>query len=75
MSESEQPILEVRDLRQFFPIQEGLLRRVIGYVKAVNGVSFTINQGETWVWWEKADAASRPWGALFCDFMNRREVR
>ena len=47
MSESEQPILEVRDLRQFFPIQEGLLRRVIGYVKAVNGVSLTINQGET----------------------------
>jgi len=47
MSESEQPILEVRDLRQFFPIQEGLLRRVVGYVKAVNGVSLTINQGET----------------------------
>lgn len=46
MSESKQPILEVRELRQFFPIQEGLLRRIVGYVKAVNGVSFTINQGE-----------------------------
>ncbi len=47
MSSSLQPILEVRELRQFFPIQKGLLRRVIGYIKAVNGVSFTINQGET----------------------------
>ena len=47
MNKSGKPILEVRDLRQFFPIQEGFLRRTIGYVKAVNGVSFTINEGET----------------------------
>ena len=47
MNKNGKPILEVRDLRQFFPIQEGFLRRTIGYVKAVNGVSFTINEGET----------------------------
>ena len=47
MNKNGKPILEVRDLRQFFPIQEGFLRRTIGYVKAVNGVNLTINEGET----------------------------
>ena len=47
MNKNGKPILEVRDIRQFFPIQEGFLRRTIGYVKAVNGVSLTINEGET----------------------------
>jgi peptide/nickel transport system ATP-binding protein len=44
---TDKPILEVRDLKQFFPIQKGFLRRAVGYVKAVNEVSLTINQGET----------------------------
>jgi peptide/nickel transport system ATP-binding protein len=42
-----EPILEVRNLKQFFPIQTGFLRRTVGYVKAVNEVSLTINRGET----------------------------
>ncbi|MCE7985394.1 MAG: ABC transporter ATP-binding protein [Caldilinea sp. CFX5] len=41
------PLVEVRNLQQFFPIQTGLLRRTVGYVKAVNGVSLTIHEGET----------------------------
>src|SRR4051794_35834742 len=40
-------LLEVRDLVKHFPIVKGLLRRVKGYVKAVDGVSFTIHEGET----------------------------
>jgi oligopeptide/dipeptide ABC transporter ATP-binding protein len=40
-------LLEVRDLKVHFPIQKGVLRRVAGYVKAVDGVSFTIHAGET----------------------------
>ena len=40
-------LLEVRDLRKYFPIQRGLLRRVVGYVRAVDGVSLTIQEGET----------------------------
>ncbi len=47
MSQNGDPILEVRNLQQFFPIQEGFLRRTTGYIKAVNGVSLTVNKGET----------------------------
>ncbi|MBV9328269.1 MAG: dipeptide ABC transporter ATP-binding protein [Chloroflexi bacterium] len=42
-----QVLLEVRDLKKYFPIQRGLMRRVVGHVKAVDGVSFTIDEGET----------------------------
>jgi oligopeptide/dipeptide ABC transporter ATP-binding protein len=41
------PLLEVEDLKTYFPIRKGLLRRTIGQVKAVDGVSFTIAAGET----------------------------
>jgi peptide/nickel transport system ATP-binding protein len=41
------PLLEVRDLRKEFPIRQGLLRRRVGQVRAVDGVSFHIDRGET----------------------------
>jgi len=41
------PILEVSDLRTHFPIRKGLLQRVVGHHKAVDGVSFLIARGET----------------------------
>ena len=40
-------LLEVRDYRVWFPIRKGLLQRTAGYVKAVDGVSFTIAAGRT----------------------------
>ncbi len=44
---SKRPILEVRDLKMHFPIHSGLLRRHTGDVKAVDGVSFDVMEGET----------------------------
>jgi peptide/nickel transport system ATP-binding protein len=40
-------LLEVKDLRMHFPIKKGFLRRTVGYVKAVDDVSFFIRRGET----------------------------
>jgi len=40
-------LLEVIDLKMHFPIKSGFFSRTVGYVKAVDGVSFSINQGET----------------------------
>lgn len=40
-------VLEVIDLKQYFPIKAGLMQRVVGHVKAVDGISFTINRGKT----------------------------
>lgn len=44
---SDDVLLEVTDLKQHFPIKRGLLRRTVGYVKAVDGVSFRVRKGET----------------------------
>jgi peptide/nickel transport system ATP-binding protein len=41
------PLLEVKDLKKHFPIQRGVFRKVVGHVKAVDGISFTIEPGET----------------------------
>jgi oligopeptide transport system ATP-binding protein len=40
-------LLLVRDLKKYFPVKRGLLARTVANVKAVDGVSFTINKGET----------------------------
>ena len=46
--ENNQLLLEVKDLRKFFPIRnKGFLRKLIGEVRAVDDVSFFIRQGET----------------------------
>jgi peptide/nickel transport system ATP-binding protein len=42
-----QPMLIVRDLKKYFPIRAGLLNRKVGDVKAVDGVSFSVQKGET----------------------------
>ena len=44
---SGQPLLSVRDLRTHFPVRSGVLQRVTGHVRAVDGISFDIAPGET----------------------------
>jgi oligopeptide/dipeptide ABC transporter ATP-binding protein len=41
------PLLSVRNLVKHFPVRKGLLRRTVGQVHAVDGISFDIAQGET----------------------------
>jgi oligopeptide transport system ATP-binding protein len=40
-------LLEIRDLKKYFPVGEGLFSRNKGSVKAVDGVNLTVNEGET----------------------------
>jgi len=40
-------LLNVKGLKKFFPIQKGLLRKTVGYVKAVDDVNFFVREGET----------------------------
>jgi microcin C transport system ATP-binding protein len=40
-------VVETRDLKVWFPIKRGVLRRVVGHIKAVDGVSIEVRQGET----------------------------
>ncbi len=48
LAPAETDVLEVRNLKKYFPLQEkGLLRRTIGTIKAVDDVSFTVRKGET----------------------------
>lgn len=40
-------VVEVENLQKYFPVTRGFLRRVVGNVKAVDGVSFSVRRGET----------------------------
>ena len=44
---ADSPILRVKDLQVYFPIKQGVFSQVVGYVQAVDGVSFDVYQGQT----------------------------
>ncbi len=44
---SERPLLQVDDLRTWFPIRAGVFSKTVGHVKAVDGVSFSLQRGKT----------------------------
>ena len=45
--QKQKELLKVTDLKQYFPIKGGILGRTVNHVKAVDGVSFTVYEGET----------------------------
>jgi peptide/nickel transport system ATP-binding protein len=44
----EQPLLQLDDVKVYFPIRRGVLQRVVDYTRAVDGVSLSIGRGETY---------------------------
>lgn len=47
MTAPREKLIEVRNLKKYFPVKGGVLKRTVGYVKAVDDVSFDIYKGET----------------------------
>jgi oligopeptide transport system ATP-binding protein len=47
VSDNEKPVLKVDDLRVYFPFSRGVVRREHGVIRAVDGVSFVLREGET----------------------------
>ncbi len=47
VDDTARPIVAAADVRVWFPIKKGFLRRTVGHVKAVDGVSLTVREGET----------------------------
>ncbi len=46
-SQNGQTVLKVNGLRVWFPVKAGILKRTVGHVKAVDGISFELKKGET----------------------------
>jgi oligopeptide/dipeptide ABC transporter ATP-binding protein len=44
--EKRMPLLEVKGLKKYYPIRRGVFRKVVGHVRAVDGVDFTVERGE-----------------------------
>ncbi|MCU0510517.1 MAG: ATP-binding cassette domain-containing protein [Anaerolineae bacterium] len=44
---NDKRLLEVKNLRKYYPIKKGFLRKTVGYVRAADDVNFFINEGET----------------------------
>ena len=40
-------LIEGKDLKKYYPVKKGLLQRTIGYVRAIDGISFTIQEGKS----------------------------
>ena len=46
LQETKSSVIEIKDLKTWFPIQRGILSKTAGYVRAVDGISLIINRGE-----------------------------
>ena len=66
VSKNEKPLLEVANLKQYFPVRGGVFGKKVGDVKAVDDVSLKIGKGKPWAWWARVDAGSRRWGNRSC---------
>ena len=47
VADGESPLLRVENLKVYYPIKQGLLQQVVGYNKAVDGISFDVYKGQT----------------------------
>lgn len=46
-NEEQEVLIEVSGLKKYYPVKKGIFKRTVGHVKAVDGIDFSIHQGET----------------------------
>ncbi|HET7658299.1 MAG TPA: ABC transporter ATP-binding protein, partial [Bacillales bacterium] len=46
-NETDDYILQVKELKKYFPIKAGVLQKTVGQVKAVDGINLNVKRGET----------------------------
>lgn len=66
-----QPLVQVENLKMHFPIKGGPLGKTVSAVKAVDGVSFHINKGETLGLVGESGCGKSTTGECCSDFLNR----
>ncbi len=47
MSDTRIPLVKIKDAQTYFPVRKGVMRKTVGYVKAVDGIDLTVYKGET----------------------------
>lgn len=47
LKEQMQPLVEIQNLKKYYPIKKGIFSKTVGHVKAVDGLNFSIYSGET----------------------------
>ena len=62
MTSSNNVLLRISGLRKYFPVTKGLIRaKLLGNVKAVDGIDFVVREGETYGLVGESDAAKQLW--------------
>lgn len=47
VAQKEKAVLEIKNVKKYYPVHKGLFRKIAGYVKAVDGVTLGVSKGET----------------------------
>ena len=65
------PLLKVEGLKKYFPIKKGILGKTVGHVKAVDDVSFYVNEGETLGIVGESGCGKSTTGRMLMRYLNR----
>ena len=69
----KEPLIRVENLKKYYPIRGGVITHTTGYVHSVDGVSFSIAEGETLgLVWANPAAANRRWADSWSAWKSRR---
>ena len=68
-------LVDVRDLKMHFPLTKGIVQRVVGYVRAVDGVSFSIERGQTLGLVGESGSGKTTIGRTMVRLISRRAVK